>query len=102
TVQREVDADHKRASERGHPEPQHTIPHWRHVSGVEHAVRAHPRIEVLVERLDADDGEHDASEATPEGGSVERAADGVGPGRAEEIRQGARLEGKPVTDHAAN
>src|SRR5262249_32806389 len=94
------------------PSPRPPTPTRRRATGVDprclpsletkRAVRAKPRTEVLVERPEADDREHDGGEATPEGGSVERAGDGIGPGRAEDIRQEARIEKKPISDHAAD
>ena len=48
------------------PSQKHRVGHRRQVRGIEDAVGAHPRVEVLVERLDADDREHDADEAAPE------------------------------------
>jgi hypothetical protein len=59
--ERQVDADRERAGERGDAEPEHRVGHRRQVGRVEDAVGAHPRVEVLVERLDADDREDDAA-----------------------------------------
>ena len=61
--------DGQRTREGGDAEPEHAVGHRREVGRIEHAVGAHPRIEVFVERLDADDSEHDAEQAAPEDGT---------------------------------
>ena len=59
------------------------------------------RVEVLVERLDADDREHDAASPLQNTAASKRPSTDVRPRRAEQVGQQARVEEEAVADEAA-
>jgi hypothetical protein len=99
---RQVDPDGERACERGDAEPQDGVGHRRQIGGIEHPVRAHARVEILVEGLDADDREHHAGEPAEEDRAVERVGEGIGPGRAEQVGQQSCIEEEAVAHQGAD
>ena len=97
---RQVHADRERAGKCGDAEPHDCVRHRRQVVGIEHPVRAHPRIEVFVEGLDADDRKHHAGKAAPEDRRIEPAGHRVGPRGAQQVWKQSGIEKKPVAHHA--
>src|SRR6185295_17685957 len=92
----EIDADAKRAGEREYAEPERDDRDGREIGRVEDSIRAHAGVEIFIEGLDADDGEHDACEPVPEDRAVELAFDRVRPRSAKQIRKQAGIQKESV------